>query len=66
MKKEKKTLETLKNFQIKKSKLSSLKGGTSTTVYKEVGRSENEYPDKGNGEPDLSVEPIVIEIETLR
>ncbi|AQX12498.1 hypothetical protein BAX94_01860 [Elizabethkingia meningoseptica] len=58
MKNEKKSL---KKFEIKKSALASIKGGTSTTVMVEVGRTENEYPDDGNGKPDTTVKPITVE-----
>lgn len=46
-----------KKFQIKRNKLASIQGATSTTLYKTVGfaesRCENEYEDSnGNGELD--------------
>ncbi|WP_042721038.1 hypothetical protein [Flavobacterium sp. B17] len=58
----KKTIKSFKDFEIKKSPLSSMKGGTSTTVMIETGYTENEYPDNGSGEPDFDYEPVVVEI----
>lgn len=57
-----------KNFEqleLKKATLVSLKGGTSTTIYSEVGAWENEYEDtNGNGKLDPSEakqKPILVE-----
>lgn len=42
--------EKLKKLQLRSNQLCSVKGGTSTTLIVEVGRSENEYEDSnGNG-----------------
>lgn len=41
------------NLEIKKSEMAAIKGGTSTTLIKQVGYAENEYEDvNGNGELD--------------
>lgn len=58
-----KKLEKL-NFEkikIEKSAMSTIKGGTSTTVMTEWGRGENEYPDDGTGNPDMvNYDPILV------
>lgn len=42
--------EKFKELQLRSNQLCSVKGGTSTTLMVEVGRSENEYEDSnGNG-----------------
>lgn len=48
-------LESLKleDCKIKKNEMITIKGGTSTTVYTQVGICENEYEDtNGNGKLD--------------
>ena len=58
MKLEKLSLEEAK---IEKSKMATIKGGTTTTVMIEpggCGYSEMEYPDNGNGCPDFTKKGI--------
>lgn len=46
-------LEKLRNAEIKKNEMISIKGGTSVTVYTQTGVWENEYEDcNGNGKLD--------------
>ncbi|GAA0892391.1 hypothetical protein GCM10009122_20700 [Fulvivirga kasyanovii] len=41
--------EKFEKLQLRSNQLCSVKGGTSTTLMVEVGRSESEYQDNGNG-----------------
>lgn len=52
-----------KESQIKIDQLKSIHGGTTTSVLIERSYSENEYPDDGNGRPDYSCKPILVEVE---
>lgn len=46
-------MKKFKNLEVKKSNLSSIKGGTSTTLYVVIGYSETEYEDvNGDGKLD--------------
>jgi len=62
----KQILEKFEELELKKSNLVTISGGTSTTLYKQVGYTENEYEDlDGDGklsEEELKQKPIIMQV----